>query len=46
MGTALDTVKHLDGVSDEASSGLTVPNAVPISYDLTAGGWLARRGGG
>ncbi len=27
-------VKHLEGVSDEASSGLTVPNAVPLRYDL------------
>jgi len=39
-------VKHLDGVSDEASSGLTVSNAVPISYNLTAAGWLVRRGVG
>ena len=37
-------VKHLDGVSDEASSALTVPNAVPICYDLTAGGWRVPRG--
>ncbi len=27
-------VKHLEGVSDEASAGLTVPNAVPLRYDL------------
>jgi len=27
-------VKHLEGVSDEASSALTVPNAVPLTYDL------------
>ena len=28
-------VKHLEGVSDEASAELTVPNAVPLRYDLT-----------
>src|SRR5262249_6996448 len=38
-------VKHLDGVSGQASPALTVPNAVPIRYDLTAGGWRVRRGG-
>ena len=27
-------VKHLEGVSDEASAGLTVPNAVPLRYDI------------
>jgi 2,3-bisphosphoglycerate-dependent phosphoglycerate mutase len=27
-------VKHLEGVSDEASATLTVPNAVPIRYNL------------
>jgi 2,3-bisphosphoglycerate-dependent phosphoglycerate mutase len=27
-------VKHLEGVSDEASAELTVPNAVPLRYDI------------
>ena len=27
-------IKHLEGVSDEASSALAVPNAVPFSYDI------------
>ena len=27
-------IKHLESVSDEASAGLTVPNAVPLSYQL------------
>jgi 2,3-bisphosphoglycerate-dependent phosphoglycerate mutase len=27
-------VKHLEGVSDEASAALSVPNAVPLRYDL------------
>ncbi len=27
-------VKYLDGVGDEASSALTVPNATPLRYDL------------
>ena len=27
-------VKHLEGVSDEASAELTVPNAVPLTYEL------------
>jgi 2,3-bisphosphoglycerate-dependent phosphoglycerate mutase len=30
-------VKHLDGVSDDASAGLEVPNAVPVCYEFTAG---------
>jgi 2,3-bisphosphoglycerate-dependent phosphoglycerate mutase len=30
-------VKHLEGVSDEASSGLEVPNAVPVCYRFEAG---------
>ena len=29
-------IKHLDGVSDEASAGLNVPNAVPLRYELDA----------
>ena len=27
-------IKHLDGVSDEASAKLTAPNAVPLRYEL------------
>jgi 2,3-bisphosphoglycerate-dependent phosphoglycerate mutase len=27
-------VKHLEGVSDEASAALNVPNATPLTYDL------------
>ena len=27
-------IKHLESISDEASAGLTVPNAVPLSYQL------------
>lgn len=30
-------VKHLEAVSDEASSSLEVPNAVPLRYDFQAG---------
>ena len=30
-------VKHLDGVSDAASAGLEVPNAVPVCYAFRAG---------
>jgi 2,3-bisphosphoglycerate-dependent phosphoglycerate mutase len=30
-------VKHLEGVGDDASAGLTVPNAVPVCYQFTAG---------
>jgi 2,3-bisphosphoglycerate-dependent phosphoglycerate mutase len=30
-------VKHLEGVSDDASAGLEVPNAVPVCYQLTSG---------
>ena len=30
-------VKHLEGVSDDASSGLEVPNAVPVCYRFAAG---------
>jgi 2,3-bisphosphoglycerate-dependent phosphoglycerate mutase len=30
-------VKHLEGVSEEASSGLEVPNAVPVFYRFEAG---------
>ena len=29
-------VKHLESVSDEASAGLAVPNAVPLLYELDA----------
>jgi 2,3-bisphosphoglycerate-dependent phosphoglycerate mutase len=30
-------VKHLEGVSDDASAGLEVPNAVPVCYQFTSG---------
>jgi len=30
-------VKHLEGVSDDASAGLEVPNAVPVCYRFQAG---------
>jgi 2,3-bisphosphoglycerate-dependent phosphoglycerate mutase len=30
-------IKHLEGVSDEASSALEVPNAVPLCYELQPG---------
>jgi 2,3-bisphosphoglycerate-dependent phosphoglycerate mutase len=30
-------VKHLEGVSDDASSGLEVPNAVPVCYRFEEG---------
>lgn len=30
-------VKHLEGMSDDASSGLEVPNAVPVCYRFEAG---------
>jgi 2,3-bisphosphoglycerate-dependent phosphoglycerate mutase len=30
-------VKHLEGVSDDASSGLEVPNAVPVCYEFKSG---------
>jgi 2,3-bisphosphoglycerate-dependent phosphoglycerate mutase len=30
-------VKHLEGVSDDASAALEVPNAVPVYYEFTAG---------
>ncbi len=30
-------VKHLEGVSDDASSGLEIPNAVPLCYRFEAG---------
>ena len=30
-------VKHLEGVSDDASSGLEMPNAVPVCYRFEAG---------
>jgi 2,3-bisphosphoglycerate-dependent phosphoglycerate mutase len=30
-------VKHLEGVGDDASAGLVVPNAVPVVYQFTAG---------
>jgi 2,3-bisphosphoglycerate-dependent phosphoglycerate mutase len=30
-------VKHLEGVSDDASAGLEVPNAVPVCYQYTSG---------
>ncbi len=29
-------IKHLEGVSDEASARLNVPNAVPLRYELDA----------
>jgi 2,3-bisphosphoglycerate-dependent phosphoglycerate mutase len=30
-------VKHLEGVSDDGSAGLEVPNAIPVCYQFTAG---------
>lgn len=30
-------VKYLEGVSDDASAGLEVPNAVPVCYQVTSG---------
>jgi 2,3-bisphosphoglycerate-dependent phosphoglycerate mutase len=30
-------VKHLEGVGDEASAALAVPNAIPVVYQFTAG---------
>jgi 2,3-bisphosphoglycerate-dependent phosphoglycerate mutase len=30
-------VKHLEGVSEDASAGLEVPNAVPVCYQFTSG---------
>jgi len=30
-------VKHLEGVTDEDSAGLEVPNAVPVCYRFTSG---------
>ena len=30
-------VKHLEGVSEDASSGLEIPNAFPVSYRFAAG---------
>ena len=30
-------VKHLEGVGDDASAGLAVPNAVPVYYQFAAG---------
>jgi 2,3-bisphosphoglycerate-dependent phosphoglycerate mutase len=30
-------VKHLEGVSDDDSGGLEVPNAVPVYYEFTSG---------
>ena len=30
-------VKHLEGVSDDASAGLEVPNAVPVCYQFASG---------
>jgi 2,3-bisphosphoglycerate-dependent phosphoglycerate mutase len=30
-------IKHLEGVSDDASAGLEVPNAVPVCYQVTCG---------
>ncbi len=35
-------VKHLEGVSDDASAGLEVPNAVPVCYQFTSGHAAAR----
>lgn len=36
-------VKHLEAVSDEAASGLEVPNAVPLCYEFQSGR-VTRRG--
>jgi 2,3-bisphosphoglycerate-dependent phosphoglycerate mutase len=30
-------VKHLEGVSDDASADLEVPNAVPVFYQFRSG---------
>jgi 2,3-bisphosphoglycerate-dependent phosphoglycerate mutase len=30
-------IKHLDGISDDAASGLEVPNAAPLCYEFPAG---------
>ena len=30
-------VKHLEGVSDDGSSGLEVPNAAPVCFQFEAG---------
>lgn len=35
--TLLALLKHLQGVSDDASSGLEIPNAVPVCYGFEAG---------
>jgi 2,3-bisphosphoglycerate-dependent phosphoglycerate mutase len=35
-------VKHLEAVSDEAASGLEVPNAVPLSYGFQSGSMTRR----
>ena len=32
-------VKHLEGISDEASSAIEVPNATPVCYAVGAGGF-------
>ena len=37
MATRCALIKHLEGVSDEASSALEVPNAVPLCYELQPG---------
>lgn len=29
-------VKHLDGISDDAISGLNIPTGIPLSYELDA----------
>jgi 2,3-bisphosphoglycerate-dependent phosphoglycerate mutase len=29
-------VKHLDGISDEAISGLNIPTGIPLAYELDA----------
>ncbi|RPK53529.1 2,3-bisphosphoglycerate-dependent phosphoglycerate mutase [Streptomyces sp. ADI93-02] len=29
-------MKHLDGISDDAISGLNIPTGIPLSYELDA----------
>ena len=38
-------VKHLDGISDEAISGLNIPTGIPLFYELDEGFRPVRHGG-
>ncbi len=38
-------VKHLDGISDEAISGLNIPTGIPLVYELDDSARPVRRGG-